>query len=244
MDSQILQEEEQPEDFLQKSKDIENEEKVSNPIRYKDETDIRIQRDAVKYGEKKVTKQIYAAYDRDACLHAHNKARSFHKVPSLTWSDDLAEGAKNWAVYLLENDYFENKTHYPVGENLYVMPWGGRYQRVYSAVYAQYSEVKNCDFNHLDRYSHDDTAFLKVGNFSQIVWKDTKQVGSAIAYDAKAKKTVIVTRFLPGQTYDFEAQVLPQKIEGVEGVFVPKKEAFISPHDIQPTLERVETYFV
>lgn len=75
----------------------------------------------------------------DACLYAHNKARSYHGVPPLTWSDNLAEGAKNWAVYLLENDLFEsNPNCSPAGENLYMITTEEKhFYRVYDAVHAQ-----------------------------------------------------------------------------------------------------------
>ncbi|XP_057299144.1 ectin-like isoform X2 [Hydractinia symbiolongicarpus] len=95
----------------------------------------------------KVTKKIYTCEDKDACLYAHNKVRSYHKVEPLVWDTKLATNAKNWAIHLLENDLYDHAYGINDGENLYRIPSASH--RAYHAVHFFYQEIENYDFRRM-----------------------------------------------------------------------------------------------
>ena len=59
--------------------------------------------------------------DKEDCLAAHNAKRALHQnTDPLTWSDTLAQNAKEWADYLAKEDKFEHDKNLGAqGENLY-----------------------------------------------------------------------------------------------------------------------------
>lgn len=185
-----------------------------------------------------VSKQIYVCSDRDACLYSHNKARDIHGHPMLMWDSQLAEKAKNWAIYLIENECFDHQHDSSCGENLYEITYSQKSHRVYDAVFEQYKEIEDYDFNNPERYEEDCPEFCNIGHFSQIVWKETTKVGCCVAFDKDSRRTVTVTKFSPGQGYAFTEQVphtRPAKIPS-------SVEDFISCYDVTPTMKRVDDY--
>ncbi|SCU89149.1 LAFA_0E16380g1_1 [Lachancea sp. 'fantastica'] len=100
-------------------------------------------------------------------LDAHNSKRSLHKdTSSLSWSDELATYAQNYAD---KYDCSGSLTHSggPYGENLACgySPEG--------SIEAWYDEIKSYDFSN-PGYSE------STGHFTQVVWKSTSQVGCGI----------------------------------------------------------------
>ena len=59
--------------------------------------------------------------DKEACLAAHNAKRALHQNTNpLTWSDTLAQHAKAWADFMVENGTFaHDPNNKDEGENLY-----------------------------------------------------------------------------------------------------------------------------
>jgi glioma pathogenesis-related protein 2 len=98
-------------------------------------------------------------------LSKHNALRAKHGVPALSWSGKLANTAQEWANKCV----FEHSNN-GLGENLaqgdgfppaqFVQDW--------------YDEIGQYDFNN-PGFSGG------TGHFTQVVWKDTKQVGCGIA---------------------------------------------------------------
>ncbi|XP_057306021.1 ectin-like isoform X1 [Hydractinia symbiolongicarpus] len=189
-----------------------------------------------------VTKPIYVSEDRDACLYAHNKLRSYHGVPTLEWDHRLAKDAKNWAIYLMETGFFDHDSCYPDGENLYEMPWDTTFKRAYDAVFEFYNEIHSYDFAHPALYENDENKFEKIGHFSQLIWKDTKKVGCCLAYDKASTRTVIVCRYNVGQGYDFINEIKPQIKNSNGGLYVPQLKDLICENDVKPTLIGVSHY--
>ncbi|XP_057293690.1 ectin-like isoform X2 [Hydractinia symbiolongicarpus] len=93
----------------------------------------------------RVKQPIYVCEDKDACLYAHNKVRSYHGVGTLSWDERLARDAKNWAIYLIENNCFMHDKRIHDGENLYVISGDPEFHRVYQAVQELYSIGQNYD---------------------------------------------------------------------------------------------------
>lgn len=106
--------------------------------------------------------QSVTAEEQNIVVSLHNTYRAQHCVPPLTWSDDLAASAQQWANKC-------GKTHGPhgrFGENL---AWGAK-RSGSSAVHDWYVEV--------DKYNYGKPGFVHgIGHFTQMIWKNTKQVG-------------------------------------------------------------------
>ncbi len=57
--------------------------------------------------------------DTEKVLSAHNKWRQEVGTPDLTWSDDLAKFAQEWANKLAKDNSFEHRPDNKYGENIY-----------------------------------------------------------------------------------------------------------------------------
>ncbi len=131
---------------------------------------------------------------------AHNVWRKKVGVPNLKWSDKLAGVAQNWANKLKRNGKdgecaFEHSTN-DYGENLY---WtSGKVTDVKRVVDAWGNEVN--DYN----YSKNTCKQGKMcGHYTQIVWKDTKEVGCGKA-SCKVGGEVWVCSYDPPGNYKGE----------------------------------------
>jgi hypothetical protein len=105
--------------------------------------------------------------ERKTMLDMHNIYRAQHCVPPLTWSNELAAQAQKWA----EGCWIgHDKKRGHIGENI---AWGGD-RSASSAVEAWYEEVKE--------YNYAKPGFASAtAHFTQLVWKDTKELGCAAA---------------------------------------------------------------
>lgn len=96
----------------------------------------------------------------------HNKVRAIHHVGELTWSAELAGYASNY----LAGDYCDFKhSGGPHGENL-------------ALGYLSIDEAQEAWYMEKDLYDYAAGRFsLSTGHFTQLVWKDTNEVGCATA---------------------------------------------------------------
>ena len=131
--------------------------------------------------------------DQQRALAVHNKAREAVGVPPLTWSNELAADAQAYAEKLARTQSFQHATC-DDGENLY---W-------YSATTAHPGEDASLSWlEERDAYRHGrgwHRNFSEVGHYTQMIWKDTKQVGigTAVASDGS---TYVVARYHPAGNY-------------------------------------------
>lgn len=106
---------------------------------------------------------------------AHNFWRKQVKAAPLTWSDDLAKLAREWAVTLLRQGKFEHRPDSPYGENI---AWfAGERMNPTSVVDHWGNEVEFYDYGRnicIEESS--------CGHYTQIVWKDSREVGCASAW--------------------------------------------------------------
>ncbi|MBI1383610.1 MAG: DUF4189 domain-containing protein [Rhizobiales bacterium] len=109
--------------------------------------------------------------DDAALLAAHNAHRARHCVPPLSWSNQLAAEARQWAAactFQHSPQAFQGTNGF--GENLF---WGtGQTDR--SAVDWWYNEIARYNFD-APRFSND------IAHFTQLVWRASTQLGCGVA---------------------------------------------------------------
>lgn len=112
--------------------------------------------------------------DSKLLLDSHNHYRQELNLPPLTWSDELASSAREWADQLAASKSFRHSTT-KHGENL----WMGT-----AGAYTQKDMVDSWG-SEKQYYQHE--TYLKVppagvvGHYTQIIWRNTTRVGCGIA---------------------------------------------------------------
>lgn len=112
-----------------------------------------------------LTASAWAQADMRALLDAHNAYRARHCVPPLAWSQQIAASAQAWA----DRCVFNHDPNSELGENL---AWGtalsGR-----ESVSLWYEEIS--------LYNYAAPGFGPAGHFTQVVWRDSRQIGCGVA---------------------------------------------------------------
>ncbi|MGB5900521.1 MAG: CAP family protein [Geitlerinemataceae cyanobacterium] len=130
----------------------------------------------------------------EAILGAHNQYRAEVDVPPLAWSDALAGDAQEWADYLasLGGDELEHAENTGQGENLWmgtagffsytemVTSWGEEQQNFIGGTFPDVSATGN---------------WSDVGHYTQMVWRETTQVGCGMA--TAGGNNILVCRYSP-----------------------------------------------
>ena len=131
------------------------------------------------------------ASENTELLKAHNAYRASHATPALTWSGDLARGAQQWAsACTKKGDWLR-----PFAECLQRLrrepPWGNGagFTGPQSAVASWYNESTRYKYDDpITSYTAGDTDSNKeVRHFTQLIWRDTKQVGCGVAMCAAVR---------------------------------------------------------
>jgi uncharacterized protein YkwD len=105
-------------------------------------------------------------------LARHNAVRARVGMPPLAWSDRLAARSQDWADTLLARGQFIHRPNSTYGENLFEIT--GATASPAQVVDAWAEESRNYDYTS-NRCSG------VCGHYTQIVWRDTKEVGCAVA---------------------------------------------------------------
>lgn len=139
---------------------------------------------------------------KNTIVNIHNQERANVQVPALTWSNTLASGAQQYAVYLASlglgpDDIPPHSNDPNQGENL---SWG-----VIDGYSLQYSVQQWADekANYVPGHvmSNDDFAedVPMIGHYTQMVWKDTTKIGCGEASNTSV--TYLVCRYTPPGNY-------------------------------------------
>jgi uncharacterized protein YkwD len=144
----------------------------------------------------------YNGVDRSMIVAAHNRWRSQVGVPDLSWSAALANSAQAWANHLKStNCALEHSAGSNYGENLYTASaalWSNK-KREIQKITAE--DVVDRWASEIENYNHADNSCEGVcGHYTQVVWKDTQQVGCGMAICA-SKDQVWVCHYYPPGNY-------------------------------------------
>lgn len=132
-------------------------------------------------------------------LAAHNRERSALGVEPLQWDPALAASARVWATHLSATNRFEHAPEpesEPEGENL----WAGT--RGYYALEAMVDGwLREKRFFRPGTFPNNSTTgrVEDVGHYTQLVWRQTRRVGCAMA--TGAREDVLVCRYSQAGNY-------------------------------------------
>ena len=129
-------------------------------------------------------------------LQAHNTHRVFHGVPAVTWSDTVAASAQAYA-----DTCPTSHSGSGYGENL---AWATNNLGATAVVDMWYDEEPLYDYNN-PGFSSD------TGHFTQVVWKNTTEIGCGFATGCSGWPNVWVCQYNPPGNYlnQFAENVFP-----------------------------------
>ena len=143
-----------------------------------------------------------SAFQNDI-LERHNTLRAKHGSAALTWSTEVAKVAQEWAEKIAREDTMRHRQPNKYGENIF---WISGAEATGSMVAdSWYSEIKD--------YNYARPGFgMKTGHFTQVVWKDSKELGCGVA-KSRSDGTYVVCNYNPPGNYAgrFPANVLKAK---------------------------------
>lgn len=127
------------------------------------------------------------------CLRAHNEYRLKHGVPPLKLSKKLCKFSEEWAKRLAARSHIEHRVNCEYGENIF-HSWSTNPNYKVTGrepVDHWYSEIKEHPFGR-------EPNNLKSGHFSQVIWKDSRELGVAMAKSRKGQIFVVANYYPPG----------------------------------------------
>ncbi|VUZ43879.1 unnamed protein product, partial [Hymenolepis diminuta] len=140
-------------------------------------------------------------------IKAHNYLRKLHGCPPLKFNIDLASSAQAYAEVLASKNVFQHSGSYNVGENLARQ----------SGLPANFSaaQVAILWYNEIKNYKFDGQDSLKCGHFSQVIWKDTNEMGMGKALSYDGRTTIVVGHYQPPGNFMGEwGQNVPPVLHG------------------------------
>lgn len=131
-------------------------------------------------------------------LAAHNKYRSQLGLTSLTWSNNLANSAQDWAGNLAATgQFYHSSTGY--GENIW---WGTSGNYSFTQMVDTWGSEKQYFRYGIFPNVSSTGSWYDVGHYTQIIWRNTTEVGCGFAsgngYD------VLVCQYNPSGNYTGE----------------------------------------
>lgn len=110
-----------------------------------------------------------------AVLDAHNRLRAQHSAPPLKLNPAISRYAQEWANNLAARNTMQHRSNNKYGENLYAC-YGKTNVDGEDAVKSWYDEIKHYRFGQPSPGN-----FSQVGHFTQVVWKESRELGVGIA---------------------------------------------------------------
>lgn len=135
------------------------------------------------------------ASEAQRLLSGHNAERARLGLPPLRWNPALARDAGDWAKTLLERGELEHASHdvrRGSGENLWMGTAGAwNAEGMVEMFLDERRYFRPATFPNVSLTGH----WSDVGHYSQIVWRETKEVGCAV--DSAKGLDVLVCRYFP-----------------------------------------------
>jgi pathogenesis-related protein 1 len=139
-------------------------------------------------------------FDTGAMLLAHNIARTDVGTRPLVWSETLARSAQSWSDKLkAEECEFRHDPDTGYGENIY---WAWRTDTDNSSLISKPEDALDWWVNEVNFYNYDKNtckAGEQCGHYTQVVWKETREVGCGVStcFDDGKQTDVWVCRYNP-----------------------------------------------
>ena len=169
---------------------LNNNKNSENSNRYKNKINNENKREHHYSAPKYEANEGNAEFCLEA-LDAHNKYRKKHHAEPLKLNKELCKIAENYSNHLAKIDrllHSDNTFHGDnLGENIYCC--GGMDPTGQKVTDSWYSEIKQYNYD-------DDTWKNGTGHFTQIIWKETKEVGFGKSTNQKGK-TFVVGNYYP-----------------------------------------------
>lgn len=143
-----------------------------------------------------------AALFETAMLQGHASARAEHALPPLRWNPELAAAAHEWAQQLAASGGFEHSdddSDDPQGENLWM---GTRGAFAYPEMVKHWVDEKADFLPGRPLEASGRKGWEDIAHYTQIVWKDTREVGCAVA--SNAEDDYLVCRYYPAGNVEGE----------------------------------------
>ncbi|KAJ8973072.1 hypothetical protein NQ317_002287 [Molorchus minor] len=124
------------------------------------------------------------------CLQAHNEYRKKHGVPPLKLNKEMCRVSQEWANRLIRTNVLQHSNNREYGENLFCIQSSNPNFSISGkdAVDNWYEEIK------VHKFGVEPNS-LASGHFTQVVWKDSHELG--VAYAKSAGKIVVVANYSP-----------------------------------------------
>ncbi|XP_066258178.1 uncharacterized protein [Euwallacea similis] len=128
------------------------------------------------------------------CLQAHNEYRKKHGVPPLKLNKEICKVSQQWADHLIRKGAMVHSNNKDYGENLFMMQSSNPNFTVSGgeAVDKWYDEIKLHVFGV-------EPASLASGHFTQVIWKESKELG--VAFAKNGGKVIVVANYYPPGNY-------------------------------------------
>lgn len=122
----------------------------------------------------------------DRLLAGHNRERAELNLPQLAWNPQLAKSAHRWADHLAVTGKFEHSPNRPgkplQGENI----WGGTVGAYTpEAMVGLWTDEKSAFVYGIFPGNSTTGKVADVAHYTQMVWKNTREVGCAVARNAR-----------------------------------------------------------
>lgn len=137
------------------------------------------------------------------CVRAHNEYRRLHRVPDLKLSSSLSKYAQEWADTLSRRGVLQSRGGSRYGENIFCVQSSAPIEiNGRDPVDQWYKEGKNHIFGK-------EPSTLKTGHFTQIVWRESEEIGVAIARNRNGQIFVVANYDPPGNVISTYSENVP-----------------------------------
>ncbi|KAL3285339.1 hypothetical protein HHI36_019447 [Cryptolaemus montrouzieri] len=128
------------------------------------------------------------------CLQAHNEYRKKHGVPALKLNKEICHDSQKWADHLIKLGNLAHSNNDKYGENIFCM------QSSNPSFTITGNEPVNSWYKEIDVHTFGvEPKSLNSGHFTQVVWRDSKELG--VGYAKSGGKIIVVANYYPPGNY-------------------------------------------